>query len=122
MCIDSIDFKEDFDNISHGYLFQRLETYGFSTKFQWCIRNMYGFATSSVQINGHRIGKISFNCAVLQGCPLSMQLFAICINPLLCAPESTLQGQKIGHNCHKATVIACADHVTVFLKSPAETS
>jgi len=34
MRILSIDFKEAFDNIVHDYLFQLLESYGFSKQFQ----------------------------------------------------------------------------------------
>ena len=40
MCILSIDFKEAFDNISHDYLFQLLETYGFSKQTQKRIRQV----------------------------------------------------------------------------------
>jgi hypothetical protein len=93
-CIVSIDFKDAFDNISHGYLFHLLEIYGFSTKFQRCVRNMYGRATSSVQINGHRTGKIPINCAVRQGCPLGIQLFAICIDPSCVPLRPHCKGKK----------------------------
>jgi hypothetical protein len=56
ICILSLDFSNASDNISHEYLFKLLEIYGFSTRFQGCIRNMYGNVTSSVHVNGYRSG------------------------------------------------------------------
>jgi len=120
MCILFIDFKKSFYNIAHDYLFKVLESYGFSKQFQRCIRQMYGNATSSVYINGYRTRKFPNNCSVRQGCPLSMQLFAICMDPLLCALESTLIGIRVGRNSHKSAVITYADDVTLLLTSPSE--
>jgi hypothetical protein len=40
MCILSLDFREAFRNISHDYLFTLLEEYGYSDRFQRCIRNI----------------------------------------------------------------------------------
>jgi uncharacterized integral membrane protein len=75
---------------------------------------------SSVYINGYRTGKFPINCSVRQGCPLSLQRFAICIDPLLRALESTLMGMSIGRNGHKSAVIAYADDVRLLLTSPSE--
>jgi hypothetical protein len=81
MCILSLDFREAFDNISHDYLFKMLEIYGFSNRFQRCIQDMYENATSAVHVNGCRSGKFNIKYSVKQGCPLSMKLFALCIDP-----------------------------------------
>jgi hypothetical protein len=48
-----------------------------------------------------------------------MQLFMICMDPLLCALESTLMGIRIGKNGHKSVVIAYVD-VKLLLTSPSE--
>jgi len=120
MCVLSIDFKDAFDNISHDYLFQLLEIYGFSKQTQTRISQMYKDATSSVYINGHRMGKFPINCSVRKGCPLSMQLFAICMDPLFYTLKSTLMEIRIGKNGHKSAVIAYADDVTLLLTSPSE--
>jgi len=119
-CKLSIGVKEAFDNISHDYLFQLLESYGFSEHFQRCIRQMYEDAKLSIYINDYRTGKFPINCSVRQGCHLSMQVFAICMDPLLCVLESTLMGIRIDRNSHKSTVIAYADDVTLLLTSPSE--
>jgi hypothetical protein len=96
ICIVSLDFKEAFDKISHDYLFQILEDYGLSSRFQQYIRGMYQDATSSIHINGHTTSKIPINFSVRQGCPMSMLLFAICIDPLIRALANNLPKIKVG--------------------------
>jgi hypothetical protein len=88
LCILSIDFKEAFDNISHEYMLSTLQAYGFSTKLQQLIRYVYTGATSQAKINGHLSGPIPIKCSIRQGCPLSMALFALCLDPLLKALET----------------------------------
>jgi len=82
-CILSLDFKEAFDNTAHSYLIALLQKYGFSTTFQHRISRMYERATSHVQVNGYVSKPVHINCSVRQGCPLSMLLFMICLDPLL---------------------------------------
>jgi hypothetical protein len=118
LCILSLDFKEAFDNISHDYLFQILEKYGFNLLFQQYTRGMYLNATSSIQINGHTTSKIPINCLVRQGCPLSMLLFALCIDHFVCALASTLPVISVGSSGAHPAVLAYADDVTILLQSP----
>jgi hypothetical protein len=49
-----------------------------------------------------------------------MLLFALCFNPLIRTLEQNLTGIYIGSRCTKATVVAYADDVTVFVTSPAD--
>ena len=44
---------------------------------------MYSKAASEVQINGFRSSLIPIHSSNREGCPLSMQSFALCINPLI---------------------------------------
>jgi hypothetical protein len=69
-------------------------------------------------MNGYTSGPIPIKCSVRQGCPLSTQLFAICLDPLLCTLEKTLTGIRIGSNNNKTTVTAYADDVTIFVTTP----
>jgi hypothetical protein len=89
-CILSLDFQHAFDNVAHDYLFRVLEAYGFSAIFRDRIQRLYTDATSTVQINGHLSGPINILSSIHQGCPLSMVLFAIIINPLLGMLETKL--------------------------------
>jgi hypothetical protein len=111
---------EAFDNISHEYLFKMLEMYGFSNRFQRCIQDTYGNATPAVHVNGCRSGKFTIKCSVRQGCPLSMQLFALCIDPLLYAIDETLKGIRIGRGDNRRAVIVYANGITLLLTSPDE--
>ena len=83
LCILTLDFKEAFDRMSHTYLFAILHSYGFSDSFVERIRHMYENATSMVQVNGYMSAPFPIQCSVRQGCPLSMTLFTLCINPLI---------------------------------------
>jgi len=118
LCAVTIVFKEAFDKISHSYLFAILKEYGFSEQFQQRIRRMYDNATSTIQINGHRSGPIPIRSSVRQGCPMSMLLYALCLNPLLCTLENKLTGLRIERRGPKTAVVAYADDVTLFVTSP----
>jgi len=120
LCILSIDFTEAFDRISHAYLFELLRKHGFSERFRQRLRNIYSNATSAIQINGFRSKPIPINCAVRQGCPLSMVLYAFCLNPLLCTLDKHLTGLSMGRRHVRTSVIAYADDVTILVTSPSD--
>ena len=112
-----MDFKGAFDNIAHPYLFAILESYGFISKFRQRLMRMYGNATFSIQVNGLISSPITIKCSVGQGCPLSMLLFTICLNPLLCMIDENLA--TVHSEPRKRTaVIAYEDDVTIILTSP----
>jgi urease beta subunit len=115
MCVVTIDFKEAFDKIPHSYLFAILKEYGFSDQFQQCVRRTYENAASTIQINGYQAGPKPMRSSVHQGCPMSMLLYALCLNPLLCTLENKLTGLRITQCAPKTTVVAYADDVTIFV-------
>ena len=98
LCVLIIDFEEAFNKISHSYLYTLLRQCGFSDRFQQRIRNVYDSATASIQINGHRSIPIPIRSSVRQGCPISTQLFAMCLNPSLCILQNNLAGTQIGRH------------------------
>ena len=79
---------------------------------------MYKNAMSSIKINGHISSAVPFKCSIRQGCPLSMQLFALCLDPLLTTLENMLTGINIGRRPAKTAVLAYADDVTLHVRSP----
>ena len=119
LCILSLDFQEAFDRI-YQYLFSILKNSGLSDWFIDRIRGMYEGAASSVQINGHIAGPIPIQCSVRQGRPMSMILFALCVDPLLRILEQKLPGIHIGKRANKTVVVAYADDVTIFVTSPTD--
>jgi hypothetical protein len=119
LCVLSIDFKNAFDNIVHEYLFQTLKRYGICDPLIHGIMNMYECASSFVQINGHSYGPIPNKCGVLQGCPMSMVLYALCLQPFLIFLNRKMAGIKIGNEMSPTAVFAYADDVTIFVRHEA---
>jgi len=120
LCVLSLDIQEAFDRISHQYLFIILRSYGFSDYFVERIKCMYEEATSSVQINGHVSGPIPIHSSVRQGCPMSMLLFALCVDPLLRILDQKLPGIRIGKRARKTVVVAYTDDITIFVTTPTD--
>jgi hypothetical protein len=118
LCVVSLDFKEAFDRISHTYILSVLRSYGFSERFIASIRMMYEDATSAVQVKGHLSAPIPIQCGVRQGCPLSMILFALCLDPLLRYLVGRLRGLRVHRSQTNSTVVAYADDVSILLTSP----
>jgi len=76
---------------------------------------MYGNATSVIQLNGHLSAPIPIQCGVRQGCPLSMIVFVLCLNPLLYFLDERLQ-RILAHGTQwNTTVIAYADDVSILV-------
>jgi len=115
LCVLSIDFKEAFDKISHKNLFAILQSYGFSDALLWCIENVYRNAISVVHINGYISGPTPIQSFIRQGWPLSMALFALCLNPLLFRLDQTLNGLRIHQRQRQSAVIAYAGDITLLI-------
>ena len=120
VCVVSIDFNAAFEKISHEYLQEILSAHGFSASFIQRITRRQNNATSELQINDFRSSLIPIKSSIRQGCPLSMLLYAICLNPLIQSLEKNLSGIKIGRRQVRTTVVAYADDVKIFLSSVAD--
>ena len=81
MCTVSSDFSAAFDKISLEYLQEILGARGFNVTFIQRIVRLYETASSEIQINGFRSNPIPIKSSIRQGCPLSMLLFVMCLNP-----------------------------------------
>jgi len=120
LCILTLDFHNTFDRISQNYVFRNLQQYGIRQCFIERLRETYSDATASVQINDTLADPISIQCGVRKGCPLSMALYALCLQPLLCALDHNIQGLRGGRRKRCRPVLAYADDVTVFVTHPTE--
>jgi hypothetical protein len=118
ICVVSLDFTEAFDRLSHDYLFAALADYGVVGHMLRLVRCMYSEASSAVQINAYLSARIPICCGVRQGCPMSMLLFDLCLDPLLCWLDDCLPGIMIRPGQRPVTAVAYADDVTVFLTAP----
>ena len=77
-------------------------------KFTTIIQAIYDKAFSSLQIKGYFPRPYHIQCSVTQGCPMSMLLFALVLNLLICLFERHLTGIRIGHWIKITPVIAYA--------------
>jgi len=120
LCVISLDFHSAFDRISRRSLEGTLRAYGFDDLFVRRIMGLYRNATSEVQINGFTSNRFPIHSSIRQGCTLSIQLYSICINPLLHNLEEVLIDVRIGRGKTGTDTAAYADDVTVFLTKPDE--
>jgi len=81
---------------------------------------LYRDVTSVVLINGFKSDCFPIKSSTRQGCPLCMQLYAICMNPLLHNLEEALTGARMGRGKPGTATVAYEDDVTVFLAEPDE--
>ncbi|XP_026470777.1 uncharacterized protein LOC113375039 [Ctenocephalides felis] len=114
----NIDFKKAFDMMSHDYLLHVLRKISIPDKITKVIMNLNKNATSRLQINGNLSEYIKIERSVRQGCPLSMILFVIGLDPLLEELENKLEGQNI--ITKNVKILAYADDVTLIVKSNSE--
>jgi len=54
VCLLTTDFKDDFDKMSHTFLFKMLREYGISENFCSRLQKIYADATSTLTLNGHK--------------------------------------------------------------------
>ena len=87
-------------------------------KFITFIQAIYDKAFCSGQINGYVAGPFRIQRRITQGCPMSMLLFALVLNQLLCLLEPHRRGFRIGQRAKKSTVTAYAYDVIFFYMSP----
>ena len=119
MCILSLDFKHAFDRIAHNYLFKILLGYGNGNAFIAGSKRMCEGATFSVEINGHHYGPTPIRCAVRQGCPMSMALYALCLRRFLRLLDLKLPDIRIRRRT-PTFLVAYADDVKIFVTSVAD--
>lgn len=114
----SIDLQKAFDKVDHTYLWKVLEKFNFPDSLISCIRNLYDSATSKVLFNGFLTNNIKIESSVRQGCPLSMILFVLYIEPLLRKISDGIAGVLIYDKFIKT--IAYADDINIFIRNDEE--
>lgn len=112
----SLDFEKAFDRVNHSFLFMVLEKLNVPHFMISVIRKLYAVGRSKVQLNGYFTSSFPIKRGVRQGCPLSMLLFALSLEPFLRTIHNRmleLQPERLHF-----TVRAYADDVTVLLQYP----
>jgi Reverse transcriptase (RNA-dependent DNA polymerase) len=102
----SLDLNKAFDQVNHNYLWKCLECYGFPIQIIAVLKNLFKNATSKVLINGFLSNAIRMKRSVRQGCPFSMALFVLYIEPLLKAIDREIEGCELDTGLLKSLAYA----------------
>lgn len=109
------DFEKAYDLVNRDILWHVMKTMGYPDKFITWLKALYKIARLC-PLNGESIvGTINDVQSVRQGCPLSVHLFAIYIEPLLVKLTENLKGIDLFG--HKVALRAFVDDLTVFASS-----
>jgi exonuclease III len=114
----SLDFEKAFDRIRHQFLWKVLQKFGFSEQFIEILQWLYRGAGSKILVNGFMTRKIPITCSVRQGCPLSMILFVLFIEPLIRAIDETVTAVRVG--TQNVSILAYADDVCYVVSNDVE--
>lgn len=114
----SLDLEKAFDRVDHDFLWKILKKFNFPDNFISCLRKLYKNATSSVLFNGFLTSPFAILSSVRQGCPLSMVLFILYLEPLIRLIDRNLKGVLIDNNFVK--VVAFADDINIFIRDDSE--
>jgi len=114
LCVVSIDFSAAFDRISHDYLRKVLAPNVSSDSVIKRLMSLYDEASSEILINGFK-SRRNPTRSVREGCPLSMILFSLCLNPLIQQIDRNISGTKIGRRQSRTAITSYVDDVTIFL-------
>ena len=117
-CLVSIDLNKAFDRVDHEYLWKILNKFGFPRVLIDCVKNLYSIASSRVLVNGFLTDQFNIKRSVRQGCPLSMVLFVLYLEPLVRNIAENLQGFWVYDKFIK--VIVFADDFNVIVRSDQE--
>lgn len=114
----SLDLEKAFDSVDHDVLWQTLERFQVSGQFIALLKQLYRNASSQVLVNGFLTASFRITRSVRQGCPLSMLLFSLYLEPLISRLNDNLVGMLINNTFFK--VSAYADDLTIMVRSDEE--
>ena len=81
-----------------------LEKFDFPNRYIRWIKNIYNDINSKVMVNGKLTEKIHFERSVRQGCPISMMLYVLCLEPLISRINDNIRIKGI-------SILNCPDEI-----------
>ena len=117
LCIAGLDLEKAFDRINHAYLKAVMEAFGFGPKIRAWIDVLHKDCVSRVVINGNSTAPFKVESGVRQGCPLSVVLFILAMEPLACAlrQDQSIKGLQVpGSSGREAKLTLYMDDMTIL--------
>ena len=115
--IVSLDQSKAFDRVSHDYLINTLNAFGFKPHFISLIKLLYTQIYSKVLVNGHMSKSFTIGRSVRQGCSLSPLLYVLCMEPFAhrIRTDPMVKGIPLPGTTEVATVCQYADDTNLFI-------
>ena len=115
----SLDQEKAFDRVEHNYLFKVLEKINFNGNFIKLIKIINKNIKSKILVNNKLTTEINIERSVRQGCPLSMLLYALSLEPLINAinKNNYIKGIKIPNLLDEIKSIQHADDTSVIIEN-----
>ena len=117
LSIAGLDLEKAFDKISHDYLKRVLVAFGFGPKLRAWVNLLYNDCFSKVAVNGTFTEPFEVQAGVRQGCPLSVILFILAMEPLACAirQDPSIHGLLVpGSRGREAKLTVYMDDMTIL--------
>ena len=113
----SLDQQKAFDQVEYPYLWNTLESFGFSPGLIAMIKVLYQNIESVLKINGGLSAPFKVSRGVRQGCSLSGMLYSLSIEPMLCKVRDNIRGLHL-KNFNKSHILsAYADDLIVIINN-----
>ena len=109
----AIDFEKAYDLVQREFLWEIMQKMGFSRKFIGILKGLYKSCKLKIIHGGTETIEIEGKNSIRQGCPLSMHLFTIFIDPLVRMIDFKIKGFK--HGKERAAARAFVDDVNVIV-------
>lgn len=114
----NIDFQNAFDRVDHTYLRSVLTHMNFPEHTIQQLIPQTTQCTSRIQVNGFLSRPINICRSVRQGCPLSMLLFIVSLEPVIRSLTNNVVGLSVGGR--RISTGAFADDVTVLVRDTSD--
>lgn len=111
----SLDLEKAFDRVDHDFLWAVLEKFAFPAQIIGCLKRLYKNANSKILFNGFCTSSFAIRSSVRQGCPLSMALFVLYIEPLIRMLNENISGCLIDNSFVK--LIVYADDINILIRN-----
>ena len=108
-----LDIADAFGSVPHEYLWNLLLKSGLHESFLFVLINLYSGTTSTYSCGDLKTPHINIVMGVKQGCPLSMLLFSLAINPVIETIDTTF-GKGYTMNDLNVGVLAYADDLALI--------
>ena len=118
----NLDQSKAFDRVDHAFLEAVLSAAGFGLHFCTWICLLYASPGIMVEVNGVRSEPFTLTQSIRQGCPLSLMLYILVLEPFLRKLKANLalRGLILPGTSEVARYTAYADNVSMLVTSSAE--